>query len=570
MSLRSRILAAVRAATSDAPATPAPRTPRADGWESTITGLGTARDKRSGTRIKVAPSQGSRDQYDAYYHGDDTAATIADLPAKEMTRAWITLQVDDSTGEQQRTEADTADKMLVSKQIMQALDDVGAKGVIAEALTWSRVHGGALIFLGVDDGAEDLSEPLDLDRVRRLEFLTVFDRWDAQIQTTNTDIRSSDFGMPETYLLQPQSNAGIAGVVSEIVHASRFIRFDGTLTSRQRQAYNSGWADSIYTRMEETLQDYGISWHAIAHLLQDFSQAVFSMHGLADALAEDESGLIINRLTAMDLCRSVARAVPIDAESESFQRVATPMSGLPDTIDRLMLRVSSAARIPATLLFGQSPSGLNATGESDIRLFYDHISAEQESVVRPRLDRLLDVLLRSAEGPTRGREPENWSYTFNPLWQATAKEQAETRKAVAETDAIYLDRGVVDPDEISQSRFGGDTYSPETVLDTEKREPMALPEVDSAAMGGDDVERLVRNLPAPDPEEASAQPQQTLNGAQIASLVDTVRAVIAGEIPRDTGMQIILAGFPFDLERIERLFAEVERGAGVVPADGAL
>lgn len=449
-----------------------------DGWESTITGLGRARDKRTGTRIKGVMSPGSRDLFEAYFHGDDTAATIAELPAVEMTRQWIDLHIDDSVTEDRRTEEiDSAQKMLAAKTTIQALEDIGAQYVLAEALLWSRVHGGSLVFLGVNDGVEDLREPLDLDNVRSIDFLDVFDRWDVQILSVYETMDEGKLGKPELYLLQPLSVTGASAMTSVVVHESRFIRFDGTITSRYRMAHNSGWADSIYTRMEDILKDYGISWAGIAHLLQDFSQAVLKMRGLADALAQQEDNLVIDRMVAMDLCRSVARAIPIDAEDEDFIRVPTPMSGLPETIDRLMLRLSSAARIPATLLFGQAPSGLNATGESDIRLFYDHVKASQERVLRPAIDRLLAIVFAAKDGPTRGSEPKNWSYEFCPLWQSTDKERAEVRKLQAETDDIYLASGVVDPAEIAQSRFGGDVYSTDTVLDTERRAP--LPDVES-------------------------------------------------------------------------------------------
>jgi len=447
-----------------------------DGWQNTITGLGRARDKRMGTSIKPAGFEGGRERYDDFYHGDDTAATIAELPAREMTREWITLAVDDTGGEV-RAEL-PEERMLTAKKVMQALDDIEAQSMVSQALLWARVHGGALLFLGVNDGAADLSEPLNMDAVKSLDFLLVFDRWEVQIQSTVMDLQSSDFGKPETYLLQPNTETGLAAVGSQLVHASRFIRFDGVRTSRYRMSLNGGWADSVYTRMEELLADYGMAWHSVANLISDFSQAVLKMRGLADAILQTETNVVLDRMTAMDLCRSVARAIPIDAEDEDFIRVATPMSGLADTLDRMMLRVASAARMPATLLFGQSPAGLNATGESDIRFFYDQIRAGQEEQLRPRLDRLLDVLFSAREGPTGGKEPENWSYDFNTLWQETDGERAQVRKTQAETDSIYIQDGVLDVEEVAMSRFGGDTYSTDTVLDMEKRlaEPEPEPE----------------------------------------------------------------------------------------------
>jgi len=44
------------------------------------------------------------------------------------------------------------------------------------------------------------------------------------------------------------------------------------------------------------------------------------------------------------------------------------------------------------------------------------------------------------------------------------------RRTVAETDAIYIDRGVLDPTEVAISRFGGDRWSMNTLIDTKARE----------------------------------------------------------------------------------------------------
>lgn len=535
-----------------------------DGWENTITGLGRARDKRMGTRIKYTAIEGSREKFEDFYSGDDTAATVAELPAREMTREWITLSVDDSGGDV-RTE-NTEERMFTAKLVMQALDDLEAQSMVAQALLWSRVHGGALLFLGVNDGTDDLAEPLNLDSIKSLDFLLVFDRWEVQILRTNTDLASKDFGKPEAYMVQAQTETGQGIGISQEVHASRFIRFDGVRTSRYRMALNGGWSDSVYTRMEETLADYGISWHGVAHLLQDFSQAVLKMKGLADAILESEGNVVLDRMTAMDMCRSVARAIPIDAEDEDFIRSSTPMSGLPETLDRLMLRVASAARMPATLLFGQSPSGLNATGESDIRFFYDQIKAAQEENLRPRLDRLLDVLFAAREGPTGGKAPEQWSYDFNPLWQESDAERAGVRKTQAETDNIYIENGVLDVEEVAMSRFGGDSYSTDTVLDMEKR--LAEPEPGPGPEDGDiDADAAINAIKAanggelPQPAEGeAAAPELTLNGAQINAMIDTVDAVISGRLPKDTAIQILLAGFPLDQARIERMLRDVVEG----------
>lgn len=82
----------------------------------------------------------------------------------------------------------------------------------------------------------------------------------------------------------------------------------------------------------------------------------------------------------------------------------------------------------------------------------------------PALKRIAKLLFRSKTGPTKGKEPENWSIKFRPLWQLDELQQADVRLKQAQADDIYLRRGVAQPADIAASRFGGDTYSVETHL----------------------------------------------------------------------------------------------------------
>ena len=301
------------------------------------------------------------------------------------------------------------------------------------------------------------------------------DRFDVMRIEYDLDMQSPTYGQPTHYLIQDLPEGGAGAAKPKRIHASRFVRFDGVMTTKRRKANNGGWADPVYIRLEKILRDFGIAWKSVGNLIQDFAQAVFKMRGLADAIASDDEGLVLSRVQAMDLCRSVARAIPLDAEDEDFMRQQTPIAGLPELMDRFAIRLSSAARMPVTLLMGMSPAGLNATGESDIVFFYDQIKAMQEAKLREPINRLIELIFASADGPA---EPGAWSFEFNPLWQMSDKESAEIRKLQAETDSIYLDRSVLSENEVAESRFGGDVYSTETNLDREMRD--GEPELEAA------------------------------------------------------------------------------------------
>lgn len=446
----------------------APRTTRGDGWQNFLTGLGTARDKRTHAKFGGAPIWQSGDYLDELYAGDDVIARIVDTPAQEMTREWIELKA----GEEEAG---------IAKDLTQRLDDLDLQSKTAEALTWARLHGGALMILGVDDG-QDPSLPLREDKIRSFRWVSVVDRWEVTVARRYEDPLSPRYGQPEVYTVRPQSEGG--GVTREArVHESRVIRFDGVLTPKRRRAKLQGWSDSIVTRVLEVARDFGQGYAGAAAALADFSQAVAKLKNLSSMLAADQEGLVLKRIQMMDMARSIARLIPLDAENEDFQITTRTLTGMPDVLDRMAQRLSAATGIPVTLLMGMSPAGLNATGASDIRLFYDLMKAKQEFELRPRLGRIIELILRSEDGPAKGKEPENWSLTFRPLWQPTSKETAEERFIVAQTDAVYIDRGVVDSAEVAVSRFGGDKWSMETSIDIEARKGMPTGEPEDPLAG---------------------------------------------------------------------------------------
>jgi phage-related protein (TIGR01555 family) len=235
---------------------------------------------------------------------------------------------------------------------------------------------------------------------------------------------------------------------------------------------NSGWGDSIFVRIASELRDFDVVWGSAAVLMNDFAQSVYKIKGLAEILGSDGEGALVARMRAIDLMRSTVRAILIDSEEE-FGRQQTPVAGLPEILERFTFRLAAAAEMPCSMLFGQAPAGLNATGDADIRFYYDHLKNRQTRQLKPALERLVRMLMQ-------GREPAQWSIMFRPLWQLTEGEQATAHLAQANADKVYLDARVLSPEEVRQSRFG-DHYSVDTTL-IEDEAPEPLPELPPVVM----------------------------------------------------------------------------------------
>lgn len=473
-----------------------------DGWENTYTGHRTSRDKLSATAMQVVAPNTDRQTVEDIYHGDDLGARMVDELVGDMLRKWIRLTVTMS----ENAEAD--ENVEASNAMLDALNDLDARAKIKEALTWAQVFGGSVIFIGADDGGGNdlgsMAQPLRENAIRSIKFLDVYDRWDVDIESEYSDPLSPKFGTPETYRLRYVGSVrGQASQPDMVIHETRTVRFDGVRVNRRRLLRNNGWHDSAYIRVQEVLADFGLSWSSAAHLLADFAPMVFTAPGLSMSLRMDGPGAIMDRLTNMDMCRSTVRMVPID-EGESLERKATPISGMDGLLDRFILRMAAAARMPVTKLFGQSPSGLSVTAEGDLTFWYDRVAGQQDADLRKQLMYLIKLLFLAKDGPTGGVEPESFNLEFEPLWQLSQDEEAAARKTQAGTDQTYIDSGVLEPEEVAMSRFGGDRYSFETKLDMEAR---AKAELELEA----EPEPPAMPFPAGNPMAVSPGPQSPLD-----------------------------------------------------------
>ncbi len=546
---------------------------RLDGWINFLTKMGDEnRDKRLASYFGQPRTLNTYPELEALFHGNDLANRICTLPAVEMTREWFELKIDAPDGEEAQKTAD--ERAALSQDIQQQLQTLGAQSKITEALTWARLFGGSIVYIGADTGpADDPELPLDPTSVQAVRFLTVMDRHEVRIVEWDGDPLSPTYGDPLFYeVITSTTRKGTPLRFGSKIHASRVLHFDGTKTTRRRKRmFNTGWADSIFVKLYDVMRGYGHTWESVETLMADFAQAVIKIKGLAEMMATHGEDKVKARLDLMDTSRSVLRALMLDADFEDYERKPTPLTGLPDLIDRWLYRVASAAGVPITLLFGMSPGGLNATGESDTRFFYDMICTQQEEMLRPQLEKLLRIMLSAAQGPTKGKEPDSWSFDFVPLWQMSDKEKAELRRTQADTDSKYFDMAVLTQDEIAASRFGGDDYSLETSLDLEARNTMKRTYEEQPAVDP------VTGMPAtPEPglstPVAPASPsagvsgavdvQKTvLNGAQIAGMLEILKAVANEEIPRESGVAaLVVAEIAADEAEAEKLMGSIGKG----------
>jgi phage-related protein (TIGR01555 family) len=526
-----------------------------DGWFNVITGLGTLqKDKRLGAEVEYSGLK--EKEVEQLYAADDVAASLVDILPEDAVREWIKFEFDTELG----------------KAIEDYLDDLKLSENLEVGWKWGRLYGGSAILINIDD-SQDLSLPLDLNRIRQIFSFVPLTRYELKPVKIEDDLTSHNFGKPILYEFNSRRNV-ISGKGSKnrLIHHTRLIRFDGVQLPLGLHIANQHWGDSVLTRTYNAIRNYNTSNDAVATVLQEFNTGVLKIKNLAEMLAQGENASVQQRFEIISLAKSVCRAIVIDGESESYDNISASVSGIPDMLRTISQRLVVASRMPHTKILGESPSGLGATGESEIREWYDFVSRQQELILRPKIHKVLQIVFAARQGPSSGKEPETWSFEFSPLWQKSDKELAEIRKMQAETDEIYIRSQVVDPDEVAISRFGSNKYSVDTTIDIEAREAMSseTPSLEpSSSPAGTENPSVPGGSTKPIATAASQNqlttPTQSLNGAQVTSLIDIVQRVALNQIPRETGIAIIRVAFALSEKDAESIMGNV--GSGFKPAE---
>ena len=432
---------------------------RADDYVNMLNKFGTKQDNSTAYEFRqggIVPDTTLTEHYET----NGLFAKIIDAPAEEAVKHGYDLGLKQSD---------------VAQFFEDELERLDWEDKAAAAIKWSRLFGGALGVMLINDG-RGVDEPLNWRNVRGIEEIRVYERavvYPDYSSLYNYDyhdaVRSSTprFGMPEYY----QVNS----VYGQFwVHGSRCLVFrNGLVPERTMQPFYRFWGIPEFLRIRRELRETSTSHSMGVKMLERSVQAVYSMKELAQTLsADDGMDVVIRRLQAIDMARGILNSIAIDSEGESYEFKTIQMAGVKDVIDTTCNMLSAVTSIPQTILFGRSPAGQNATGKSDLENWYNYVEKIQKLQLKGNMRMLLDVLIAAGVSQGRIAEKPEIKLTFNPLWSVSEDEraaidqqQAQTRQIKAQTAQTYMDMGVLRPSEIRRGLAQESEYQVEELLD---------------------------------------------------------------------------------------------------------
>lgn len=368
----------------------------------------------------------SRDRLklEAMYRSSWIVGQVVDVVAEDMTREGINLRGLD----------DPKDAELIQAK----LDELEIWNEITNVIKWGRLYGGAIAVMLVD--GQNVSTPLNIDTVSKDQFkgLMVLDRW--LVQPTLQDLVTEygpDFGMPKYYDVIADS----LGLSNQRIHYSRIIRFDGVdLPYWQRIAENL-WGQSVIERLLDRLVAFDSTTTGIAQLVYKAHLRTYKVKGLRSIIAAGGKALdgLVKQMEHIRLWQSNEGMTLMDAE-DVFEAHSYSFSGLDAVLLQFGQQLSGASQIPLVRLFGQSPAGMNATGESDLSNYYDNINQQQERRMRTGLGKLLKIVSLSALGK---KLPDSFNFDFASLWQMDDVQKADVATKITDAVCKAEDQGLI-------------------------------------------------------------------------------------------------------------------------------
>ena len=422
---------------------------RSDGWKNLVTGLGSARTaKKEFTRHALSGVMTDQ-ELDSLFYDDGLAARIVTLLPDDMFReGW-----DYSFPKMDEIEADN-----LAEKYAGIMEGIESQSKIKDAFVWKRLYGGAAIFISAMDG-QTPDKPLVPKRIRTIERLRVLERTEIEFEGIEwqTDPSQPRYGLPVTYPVKFEIPGGRTTQTMR-VHYTRIIELHGDTLPRHTMAgisqENRYWGISALQRANDRLKSLGSSLGSIDQLLTELGVGKFKVKDLAQLLASpDGEAAIRRRVEVMDLLRSTFHSQYFDTE-EDFVRDNISFQGVPEILHILFMMISADTGYPMTRLFGMSPAGMNATGESDMNNYYDMVRSMQTAQVQPVLLRLVRII----------SEWQGWEepyIEFRPLETMNEKERADLEKQNADTEKVeadtyktLIDAGILEPYEARFLKYG--------------------------------------------------------------------------------------------------------------------
>ena len=292
----------------------------------------------------------------------------------------------------------------------------------------SLTFGGAFLFL--DSNTEDYSDEyrarFEFVKAAPIRDLKIIEPWLVAPYEVNTaNPLNRDYMRPNKWHV---SGAGA-------VHSSRFLPlvfFEAT--DLYKPIFNF-----LGVSLTQFMKDYVKNAETIRQALADLFLR-FRTQIIKSGLLTTNAQEALDRATANNKMMNNL-GVLLLTENEEWIESITPIAGLDKIQAQAYENLAVSARMPAVKLLGLTPSGFNATGDFDLKNYYDEIQGYQNGVLKPQILKVAQMVLWGL----------GYNYTldfeFTPIAQESAREAAERENLLADKIAKLIQNQIIEPEQ---------------------------------------------------------------------------------------------------------------------------
>lgn len=348
---------------------------------------------------------------------------VPETTSHEMTRAWGYV-----------TGIEDNEKIA---EIEEELTRIGVRELFRKHIYNEQLFGLSHLFL--DTSENDTSIPLLTENIKKGTRLSL--KLIEPIHTTPASYNASDATQDDFYKVRTWFALG------KEINQDRLL----TLVMRPvpdlfKPAYNFGG-----TSMVQLMQPYVQRWQRTVDSVSDLIKA-FSITCLKtdmEALLNDGDGDGVNqikkRMELFNLMRDNLDLMALGAEEELIQ-INTPLSGLDALVSKSQEQMSMPSHTPLVKLTGITPSGLNASSDGEIQVYYDWIMSLNTAHILPQMKTIIEAVQMALYGEI---DP-SITFKFNSLTQMSDKEKSEIEVNRTSAMANLTTNGIISQEEAGQ------------------------------------------------------------------------------------------------------------------------
>lgn len=199
---------------------------------------------------------------------------------------------------------------------------------------------------------------------------------------------------------------------------------------------------------EHSLKNLANVMASIVNMASETGVMLFSLEGFNEMLSKPDCGIrdAQELMSLVKVSMSSFRGV-FSGANDKFQILSHNFAGLPEVLQKAMNMVCAESRIPMSILFGQSATGLAQTNEGDTKAYGELVESwRSRYLYRPAAKLIEELAQRNCHSPC-------CEFEWGAVSVMSLKEELEAMKLQSETLNIYYQMGAIDADSIRDSIF---------------------------------------------------------------------------------------------------------------------